>query len=318
MFPSFLCIGAQKAGTTWLYDNIKDHPEVWMAPVKEIFYFDGAKPSRRPLLFQLFESRHRDLRQHTFRAIRRRLTRARPQKGQTADAPLRPTGSPAVTSGPGLSKLQLARWHMRFMFLPRNDAWYASLFRPGQGQIAGDINPYLAHMDQARVAHVGSLMPNAKIIYLIRNPIDRLWSEFGMAMRDRNITDFEGLDHAYLESQLELASKTWLSTYLANLATWREVYPASQVMVGFFDQLKEEPRVLLKNVFDFIGIDSSDACIPPTVGQKSNASGGPRMTDRYRLLLSDLFMSDLEKLHAHFDNRYTARWLDDARQVVTA
>ena len=80
MFPHFLCIGAQKAGTTWLYDNLKDHPEVWLAPVKEIFYFDGARPSRRPLLWQLCERRNRDLRQHIFRSIRRRLKPARPPK----------------------------------------------------------------------------------------------------------------------------------------------------------------------------------------------------------------------------------------------
>src|SRR5204862_8294166 len=35
----FLGIGAQKAGTTWLYEMLRLTPEVWMPPVKELHYF---------------------------------------------------------------------------------------------------------------------------------------------------------------------------------------------------------------------------------------------------------------------------------------
>jgi hypothetical protein len=38
--PSFICIGAQKAGTTWLYEKLRTHSEVCMAEPKEVHYFD--------------------------------------------------------------------------------------------------------------------------------------------------------------------------------------------------------------------------------------------------------------------------------------
>jgi hypothetical protein len=38
--PDFLCIGAQKGGTTWLYRQCKSHPDFWMPPTKELRYFD--------------------------------------------------------------------------------------------------------------------------------------------------------------------------------------------------------------------------------------------------------------------------------------
>ena len=38
--PDFLCIGAHKAGTTWLYQQLDSHPGFWMPPVKELHYFD--------------------------------------------------------------------------------------------------------------------------------------------------------------------------------------------------------------------------------------------------------------------------------------
>jgi len=39
--PTFLGIGAPRAGTTWLHANLKKHPEIWLTPVKEIHYFDS-------------------------------------------------------------------------------------------------------------------------------------------------------------------------------------------------------------------------------------------------------------------------------------
>ena len=38
--PDFLGIGVQKGGTTWLYENLRNHPEIFMPRVKEIQYFN--------------------------------------------------------------------------------------------------------------------------------------------------------------------------------------------------------------------------------------------------------------------------------------
>ena len=40
MFPDFIGIGAQKAGTTWLDRNLRAHPQIWMPERKELHYFD--------------------------------------------------------------------------------------------------------------------------------------------------------------------------------------------------------------------------------------------------------------------------------------
>lgn len=47
MHPTFICIGAQKAGTDWFYDQFAAHKDFWMPPIKEIAFFDkGFGPSR--------------------------------------------------------------------------------------------------------------------------------------------------------------------------------------------------------------------------------------------------------------------------------
>lgn len=38
--PNFLFIGPDKAGSTWLYEALRQHEQVFLSPVKELFYFD--------------------------------------------------------------------------------------------------------------------------------------------------------------------------------------------------------------------------------------------------------------------------------------
>jgi hypothetical protein len=45
--PDFLCVGAQKAGTSWLYQQLELHPDFWMPPVKELHYFDQLNRTKR-------------------------------------------------------------------------------------------------------------------------------------------------------------------------------------------------------------------------------------------------------------------------------
>jgi hypothetical protein len=45
--PDFLCVGAQKAGTSWLYQQLEPHPDFWMPPVKELHYLDQLNRTKR-------------------------------------------------------------------------------------------------------------------------------------------------------------------------------------------------------------------------------------------------------------------------------
>ncbi|MEO9945223.1 sulfotransferase [Paraglaciecola sp.] len=38
--PKFICIGAQRAGTTWLHECLSEHPDVYVPPEKELHFFD--------------------------------------------------------------------------------------------------------------------------------------------------------------------------------------------------------------------------------------------------------------------------------------
>jgi hypothetical protein len=47
-FPDFLLIGPHRTGTTWLYRNLSEHPEVLVSEPKELYFFDRLKSPEDP------------------------------------------------------------------------------------------------------------------------------------------------------------------------------------------------------------------------------------------------------------------------------
>jgi len=47
-FPDFLIVGPQRTGTTWLHANLREHPEIFLAEPKELFFFSRIKTPDHP------------------------------------------------------------------------------------------------------------------------------------------------------------------------------------------------------------------------------------------------------------------------------
>ena len=285
MFPQFVCIGAQKAGTSWLYHNLKDHPQIWLPPVKEIKYFN--KADRRPWLLTLLSS----------------------QRGRTI---LHGKVKRALRH---VKKGQHISWYLRYFFLPRNDGWYASLFSPREGQIAGDISPGYDIVTQNIVTHIHSLMPNLKIVYLLRNPIDRMWSHAAMRFRKWGDQGLHTIDEERIKSFLDNETVIRRTQYLKTLQAWEQVYPKEQIFVAFFEQLKQNPRQLLKDIHHFLEVDAS--YIPDSVEQKVGAGQYSQIPAHWARYLAERHHEQLTVLHQRFNNSSTANWLEFAKQHLS-
>src|SRR5215207_5202714 len=149
-FPDFIGIGAQKAGTTWLHRNLQAHPEIWMPKEKELHYFDEKIKQRGWVFSRLLGKRPTDKRWR--RQLGSRFKQASKERSR-----------------------QNAAWDLRYFFGRPDDGWYASLFEQGRGKVAGEATPDYAILDEEAIAHVHGLMPDAKIIFMMRNPIERPW-----------------------------------------------------------------------------------------------------------------------------------------------
>ena len=40
LYPDFLCIGVARAATTWIFDRLSQHPDVFLPKGKEVHFFD--------------------------------------------------------------------------------------------------------------------------------------------------------------------------------------------------------------------------------------------------------------------------------------
>ena len=285
MLPDFLCIGAMKAGTTWLYQNVQHHADVQMPPYKEIFYFHDVPPW--PTITQIFLGKNP--------ARRRRARR--------------------VLINHWRSDPQNTAWYLRYLMLPRTDRWYASLFRREEGKVAGDVTPTYARLDRGSVAEIHALLPDAKIIYLVRNPIRRTWSQVAMHFEqwhqgledaeDEEIEEFLGRKHSFKDSD-----------YLRALDIWGGFYPQDQILVAFLEALPEDPERFLEDIYRFLDLEPADEYVPRTVEEKRNRRKYPAMPDHFGHHLARKYHPQIEKMHQRFDNRYTASWLTYAEQYL--
>jgi len=285
MKPDFLCIGAQKAGTTWLYQALRQHPQVRMPPIKEIHYFDRGK---RPYAFDLL-AKDAPTRRRFLRWLRDGLRSSRA----------------------GWSE---ALWNIRFFCLPRSDRWYAALFPPRGDLLAGDITPGYARMGQDKVAHVQRLLPDAKIIYLLRDPLDRAWSQAAMYFRQyHGSASIAAVAPDTLRRFIFDPYNLRNGDYHQTLTTWQVFYPRDKILLVCHDEIDHDPGEALRRIYAFLAINDSHSVVPANSSERVYTQPYPNLPTDLAAELARHFYPSLLRLHEQVDTPHTRRWLERAR-----
>lgn len=181
-FPDFLVIGAQKAGTTWLYANLKQHKDLFLSEKKEIHYFDWS----------------------FYRSIK----------------------------------------------------WYLSHFKNSGDRLKGEVTPAYSTLDKVRIKHIYRCNPDLKIIFIVRNPIERAWSHalnnycVGMNIPFDKLTTKDFIWH--FNSHASIVR----SDYSRTVSNWLSVFPKEQFYLCYYEDVKMYPESLLNKVFDFLGVNT--------------------------------------------------------------
>jgi hypothetical protein len=210
MLPNFLVIGANKAGTTSLYNYLKEHPEIFLSAVKEPSYF--------------------------------------------ALAGL-PPGSP-----PG--------YFMKKTVATREA--YEELFEAVDGEKAvGEASTMYLHNRRAALG-IRNEIPDAKLIAILRDPSDRALSAHTMFVR-RGVEPLKSFEAAIDE---ELGGSSWryyvkYGFYSEGLSRYYELFGPQQVKVFLYEDLRDEPLRVLRDIFDWLDVDPS---VTPDVSRRYNVS----------------------------------------------
>ena len=197
--PDFLVLGAQKAGTTALYEYLRRHPQISGPSWKEVSFFD----------------RH---------------------------------------------------W-------ARGESWYRGNFpnvARTRGKHVGEASPsYVFHPLAPR--RVQEVVPEARLIVLVRNPVDRALSQYNheVALGRERLPFEEALDaeeerlrgeQERMASDPRYFSREWWShtykargRYAEQLERWLAVFPREQLLVLPSDDLGSDPARAHAQVLEFLG-----------------------------------------------------------------
>lgn len=232
--PHFLGIGAPRAGTTWLHDQLSRHPQVWMPPVKEVHYFsrDPKYPSPNLLSDTSLLERLRLGRQFD-------RQRVRPLLG-------------ALASG----KLERIRFGLRWFLGTYNDDWYRSLFQPhARTHLCGEITPAYSLLDDEDVARIKEFDPKLRFVYLLRDPVGRAWSGLRYSVA-RGWIDLDlGSTDAILQQVNSSVGTDARGDYSRTLEVYLRHFASRQILVGFYDAIERDPERLLEDIARFLGLD---------------------------------------------------------------
>jgi len=218
--PDFLIIGAQRSGTSTLYQYVARHPNVRGAFRKEVHYFD---------------------------------------------------------------------W-----YYDRGLDWYRANF-PFKG-LTGESSPsYLVHADVP--ARVKTVLPDVKLIAILRNPVERAYSAYNRNVRRKResrsfaeaIAGGPMLEFAYLERGL----------YAEQIEHWLQHFRREQLLVIGAEKFFVDTLPVLGRVFNFLGLPawSGDTAVKRWIAQKYSYSRYAEMDENVRQKLTEHFRSHNERLY---------------------
>jgi hypothetical protein len=216
-----------KAGTTWLYSILSTHPEICFCEEKEVHYFShihGVQPSleleKRIARFKQFANSLR-AEDYNSRWVQRRMS-----------------------------------WFTKWLREPLTDKWYRELFPiMASERYMADFSNLTALVPREGWNHIRSLSNKLKVIYIVRDPIERLWSH--VKFHSKFVGELDSFLESSPEEVLRLArmKHIWANgEYGAILEGMRHVLTKEELLVLNFDFLHKDPEGELKKIERFLDI----------------------------------------------------------------
>jgi len=273
--PDFLCIGTQKSGTTWLYENLAKHHQVWSPPIKEFHYFNRVCMNDQLL--------------------------------GDWELPIPKAGDMYWQSAKRLSIKEL-RWLHRYYYLGLKKDWYQDLFSEEfkQGKICGDITPGYCTLEERGVEYAKKVIgKDTPVIFIIRNPVDRAWSAAKMIFRYHNL-DLSEQNHGKIIELLNSPKITLCSEYSRIIPLWAKHFSNFHILT--YDEIKDAPHTFLSKISTLLNIENkwSEESIKAVVW--GDAKKTPRSENINQHLLAQ-YDSELSKIGNLVDSPYVEQWL---------
>ena len=239
-----ICVGATKAGTSWMYRYLHDYQEYFARLMKECQYFSKLKPKK--LMRQL-----KILNRHVVRYEARLI------EAESADDIIRLLSlSRRIDDTKALI--------MALSADRSDDSAYLEYLQAGRMDetVLLDVTPAYALLKPAEIARISAFPIHVKLQYLMRDPLERLWYHVRMVAKRtlKEEQDFLGNCQDILQRVLYTQEEAHIvirGDYRSNIARFVAVFDRSQFQVGFSENLQDGPK--FDNMCAYWGINATSA-----------------------------------------------------------
>ena len=141
----------------------------------------------------------------------------------------------------------------------RGADWYRSLFREVSGLRMEASTAYTKdYLDSKTALRIRSLCPEAKLIYLIRDPVDRAISHYLHSVTEGRET--RPIQEALLDAK---SSYGCLSLYHRQLTPYLRLFPRGQILIVRAESLWREPESNFSDILRFLGVANVNLPLSP-------------------------------------------------------
>jgi hypothetical protein len=193
---------------------------------------------------------------------------------------------------------------------PDDIATYRAAFARPSGRLCGEWSGNLMQHPMA-LTYMARAAPGAKLIALVRNPIDRSVSALNQFLRHRApFMGISGAPRRVLET-FSLFPEAMLASRLARpLSELLRTYPRDQLLVLQYEACRADPEAALRRTWEFLGLRPT--AIPSAIRKKVNAQPYqiPRPDPAQRAHMAAWFQDDVDAVLKMFPALDRSLWAD--------
>jgi len=172
---------------------------------------------------------------------------------------------------------------------------YARLFEPKGPLLSGDISPNYSTLSTKVIRRIVAYFPKLKVIFLARDPVERVWSHLSMEVHYHQIESFDVTDVDEVNRNLLRRGLLLRSYPSAVVARWKRYVRPERFRIYFFDDLEKNPTELRRSILEFLGADPNKETSRVAADYNSWGSRAKLpLTDKVRSHLAQFFKKELK------------------------